>query len=364
MVTFSSISIKAGNHHIKSLDGIRGLAIVLVLALHLFEYFKWFGFGWIGVDLFFVLSGFLITGILLETKGKKNSYKNFIIRRILRIFPLYYLFLTLFFCTIPITNWRNLIPHFEYLQVNQIWFWFYIQNWLAAINDNWPQQNILSHFWSLAIEEQFYVVWPILVFSVPRKNILWICLFLICLSVSLRLYFFFQGEHWTLIYVTTLTRFDGLCSGAMLAWLIRDERGVKFLNRNGNLILLLTSFGFFITFLFAGGFYINNPTLYTVGYTFIALFFCAVVMKAISNHPNNILRSFFESSSLVFLGKYSYGIYIYHLPIYRILQLSFSDTFNNISISTIALLITLVTSIVSFHLFEAQFLKLKDKLSS
>lgn len=365
MFSVSPLLLKADNQHVRSLDGVRGLAILLVLALHLFEYFKWFGFGWMGVDLFFVLSGFLITGILLDSKDKPNNYRNFIVRRVLRIFPLYYLSLAFFFLILPFFNWTYLVPHFDYLYAHQNWFWLYVQNWLAATDGNWPLQNILSHFWSLAIEEQFYIVWPFLILFVPTKRIVVISFLMIAIALTLRVYFFFQGVHWTFIYVTTATHLDGLCLGAILACLIRREKSAAFLNRNGFAILFFSTLVLFIVLVIAGSFYINNPILYTIGYTVIALFFCAIVMVTISNHHHNFVRSIFEQAPLVFLGKYSYGIYIYHLPIYRILQIQLGNFFDSpVVLSIIALITTLILSFFSFHLFEAQFLKLKDKLTS
>src|SRR6476620_3181673 len=113
-----------------SLDGIRGLAILLVVGFHNFGYLTLFKFGWLGVDLFFVLSGYLITGILYKSLGTENYLKNFYIKRVLRIFPLYYsiLFLTLFVAA----TFPTLKDNLSYYSKNQWWFWTYLQNWLFA----------------------------------------------------------------------------------------------------------------------------------------------------------------------------------------------------------------------------------------
>ncbi len=152
------LNIEYKKGHVNALDGLRGIAIILVLFFHCsrFEFLPVraiSAFGWTGVDLFFVLSGFLITGILIDTKGKEGFYKNFFMKRVLRIFPLYYLTLCIFF--IP-----SFFFHFElteYYITHQIYFWTYTQNLLFAF-DGWPENaRFLNHFWSLAIEEQFYI---------------------------------------------------------------------------------------------------------------------------------------------------------------------------------------------------------------
>lgn len=163
--------------HIKALDGFRGIAIVLVLLFHLygFDPVRWITIlGWIGVDVFFVLSGFLITGILLDNKQRNSYYKVFMIRRILRIVPLYYLVLVLFFIISRFVTF----PGAGYLLHNQLYFWTYTPNYLFAFY-GWPKGfEGLNHFWSLAIEEQFYLFWPFFVFMLNPRQLLFACIFL------------------------------------------------------------------------------------------------------------------------------------------------------------------------------------------
>ena len=117
-----------------ALDGLRGVAILLVVFLHNFNFMNYFFFGWLGVDLFFVLSGFLITDILLNGLHKPHFLRNFYIRRVLRIFPLFYL--TLIICLLILPNIKSLHLDASYYTGNQFWLWAYLQNWLFVVQSN------------------------------------------------------------------------------------------------------------------------------------------------------------------------------------------------------------------------------------
>src|SRR4030095_2778309 len=140
-----------------ALDGLRGLAILLVILYHNFSFINHFFFAWLGVDLFFVLSGYLITSILLNSVNSPHYLKNFYAKRVLRVFPLYYLSLIIFLIIFPLLGIYK--SELKYYVDNQLWFWFYLQNWLLSFN--FPTTgNFLNHFWSLGVEEQFYLAWP------------------------------------------------------------------------------------------------------------------------------------------------------------------------------------------------------------
>src|SRR6266849_4754306 len=177
------------------LDGIRGIAILLVLALHfglpvcppgiLHDIL---GMGWAGVDLFFVLSGFLITGILLDSKGKPDYFRRFYLRRVFRILPIYYAYLIVFFHVVPvIAHATGRLATFEYGRGDEVWYWIYLSNWRHAVNQN-PH---LRHFWSLSIEEQFYIVWPLVVYLMPARILKYVCVAIAISSTLLR----FVAEH-------------------------------------------------------------------------------------------------------------------------------------------------------------------------
>src|SRR5919106_250426 len=180
---------------IPALDGLRGIAVILVMLHH----FALYGTkpvslfvdkalkavllsGWIGVDLFFVLSGFLITGILIDSKGGTRYFRTFYARRFLRIFPLYYGFLLAFLVLVPLLH--PVGSAFTALLTEQGWYWTYLINWKIGLT-GWPEYYILGHFWTLAVEEQFSVFWPLVVFFSGRKTLLRTCclLLLVCLAI-------------------------------------------------------------------------------------------------------------------------------------------------------------------------------------
>jgi peptidoglycan/LPS O-acetylase OafA/YrhL len=170
---------------IPALDGIRGLAIALVM----FHHFTLYGgmrpdfvldkvyrhvalVGWVGVDLFFVLSGFLITGILHDSRSDRHYFRNFYMRRTLRIFPLYYGVLAATFLVLPLV--LDVSGSCRELLRDQAWYWTYLINVQIGL-DYWPSCFVLGHFWSLAVEEQFYLVWPLLLYLLGRRGMLALC---------------------------------------------------------------------------------------------------------------------------------------------------------------------------------------------
>ncbi|MGB3153347.1 MAG: acyltransferase, partial [Chitinophagaceae bacterium] len=154
---------KSNKKYYPALDGMRGIAILFVIFHHNFEFISYSFFGWLGVDLFFVLSGFLITDILLNTLNQQNFLRNFYIRRVLRIFPLFYLAILVFLYLLP--NILTTSPDVSYYTKNQFWLWTYLQNWLFIFKEPYGDK-ILLHTWSLAVEEQFYIIWPVTIFLI------------------------------------------------------------------------------------------------------------------------------------------------------------------------------------------------------
>ena len=164
--------------HLVALDGVRGLAILMVLLVHFVANMQpttqvertivlVTGYGNYGVDLFFVLSGFLITGILYDGRNKPHYFRNFYMRRLLRIFPLYYGVLAFVFFLAPLIPLLR-GPTLDYLVENQAWAWLYAVNIHVAKHGEWSLSYI-NHFWSLAIEEHFYLFWPLVVFMLAGR---------------------------------------------------------------------------------------------------------------------------------------------------------------------------------------------------
>src|ERR1700677_347608 len=208
--------------HIPQFDFLRGVAVLMVMLFHAshdvhsFPMARYVSFGWAGVDLFFVLSGFLITGILFETRDQKGYFINFYARRILRIWPLYYALLGMMFVAVPL-----LTPRWNAAAMGNArpaWaFVLFVQNLAVGHLITGP----LSPTWSLAIEEQFYFVWPLLIWLLPRKSVQRLAAALIICSPLLRLGLML-GHVQISIYYNTLTPLDGLDGGSFLAIWLRD----------------------------------------------------------------------------------------------------------------------------------------------
>src|SRR5258708_3665905 len=228
--------------HMPVLDGVRGLAVLLVLVFHFVgntlptssverAIVGVTNYGSYGVELFFVLSGFLITGILYDAHNKPHYFRDFYMRRLLRIFPLYYGVLALvFFIALLIPLLRG--PTLDYLVDRQAWAWLYAVNIYIGKAGDWSF-SYLDHFWSLAVEEHFYLFWPLVVFLLARRPR---ALIAVTLAISLcamlaRVTGSVIGLSWWTTYVLTPFRLDGLALGAFLAVTGRQPGGLEALIR-------------------------------------------------------------------------------------------------------------------------------------
>jgi peptidoglycan/LPS O-acetylase OafA/YrhL len=347
---------------------MRGLAILLVVFFHNFGFINYFFFGWLGVDLFFVLSGFLITEILLKTVGGKNYLKRFYLKRILRIFPLYYSVLII--CIILLPRVPALHDNLKYYVDNQLWLWAYLQNWLFILKT--PENtNFLVHFWSLAVEEQFYLLWPFIILWIrkPKPLLILVSIFLIFV-VCLRIWLWLNHvEILNYFNPYTFTRVDGICVGCMLA-LIKAINFNIIKKYSSLFVLSLAALNFVFYFLNKANSY-SFPYLPFFGYTSFAMVFALFIYEAITEN-NKIINFIFTLPPLKFLGKISYGFYIFHWPIFLALfpmlttfihdRLSIGSSHSQIASSIIATLIGLVVSIISYYTFEIKFLRLKNQL--
>lgn len=374
---YNSALVIQAEPRIPALDGLRGIAIMLVMVYHqtlvvgptLID--RAVGFwtmgGWAGVDLFFVLSGFLITGILLDSKGAPGYFRNFYARRVLRIFPLYYAVVAFSLLILPQFQHAKL-ANFARIQGDEWWYWLYLSNILDGIHHTF-RHGILDVSWSLSIEEQFYVVWPLLVFLVSRRALAMLCGFLLALAVLWRISLLLVGADPITVFVLTPGRLDGLAVGALIAIATRTPSLLIILRRvarpagAGALLAVLgiSSIG--------GGFDPYTPAMQTAGYLCLAIAYGAILFAVVSP-PGGAPAQILEWRPLRVLGKYSYALYLFHLPLRalirdtvygpdRFLTVAGSPLPGQLLFYVAATLLTLLAAWLSWNLYEKHFLALK-----
>lgn len=351
------------------LDGLRGLAIVLVVAGHFFNEYYLFTGGWIGVNLFFILSGYLITGKLYEhaaRDGGRHYFKNFYGRRVLRIFPIYYACLIFFFGVLPLVYDRYFI-FFGGLYREQWWYWSYLSNWRIVLY-GLPENFMLFIFWSLAVEEQFYLVWPFIFKYTGKVNRKTIILAIVCLSVAGRAT---TGQP-LLNYFNTLTAAEPLLMGALLTVLEREgllarQRGVIRGMVLAAMLVLIVIIGI------DRNLAPTNALLMRWGYSCIDILLAAILYRmALPGDEGGWIRRLFSARWLRWLGKYSYGLYVYHGFILLMLVSKAQSLWIEGGAQPLAayvltrvagLVLLLLCSYGSYHLFEKRFLQWKRYFS-
>jgi len=362
-----------------ALDGLRGLAILSVMVTH-FDAAR-FGLplvdrammmakslGWVGVDLFFVLSGFLITGILLDTLGCANYWRSFYGRRALRIFPLYYTFLLFAWLVFPST----VVPEWTPLRGDWWMYPIYLTNWLPLWKGHWP--NILGHFWSLSVEEQFYLVWPFLILLAKPRRLLWMLASAEVLVLFGRSWWVFHYGYSDTILLATITRMDGLLFGAACAAAVRQFR----FPRSAETLLPMAGAVFLGAFLgirllqiqtlhmevFAGNLWM------ALGSTLLGAGFAAILLTAVLTDQKKMwLQTILRRRLLTQFGKYAYGIYVFHVPLLYFIDrvaTRFAPTtqqavwFIDVKI-VVAFSLSYGIASLSYNYFEKRFLALKDR---
>jgi peptidoglycan/LPS O-acetylase OafA/YrhL len=271
-------------------------------------------YGSYGVELFFILSGFLITGILYDSRDKPHYFRNFFMRRVLRIFPLYYGVLALLFFVAPLIPLLQ-GPTLDFLADRQGWAWLYAVNVYIAKHGDWVF-SYLDHFWSLAVEEHFYFFWPLVVFLLARHPR---ALIAVSLAISLdamlaRVIGSLLGLSWWTTYVLTPFRLDGLALGAFLALMVRRPGGLEWLVRLLAPVVAAAGALLAVTFIWTT-LVVSHEGLelvLPVRAALILLLLACLLVWALVAPERSATSRFFRSGSLVFLGTYSYGLYVYH----------------------------------------------------
>jgi peptidoglycan/LPS O-acetylase OafA/YrhL len=362
--------------HVPALDGIRGLAILFVLVYHLTIITpgcpldeivaKMADAGWFGVDLFFVLSGFLITGILYDAKGQAGYFRSFYMRRTLRILPLYYA--VVFFSLIVLPNFPHpKLANFGRIAGDEIWYWAYMSNYLIGYRGTF-RHGILDVSWSLAIEEQFYLLWPLVVYFFGRRALMRICVGVIVVAVATRTVMVFAQFHPIAIYVLTPCRMDALSVGALVAMIVRGKAHPNVVWKGSVATLIVTGL-VSVSVLLMDDMQWNGRLVMTLGYTVLAVFFGALLLLAWESSPASFLSKGLRAKALTILGCYSYAIYLFHLPVRAAIRdlvfkpedllINGSQLVGQVIFYVAAGGATLLLALLSWHLYEKQFLKLK-----
>lgn len=310
--------------HLPSLDGIRGIAILMVLVhttnilrtpsnLPAHALMVAAETGWMGVQLFFVLSGFLITRNLLYMRGTTGYFHSFYGRRVLRIFPLYYATLLFFFALLP---WLGLQPPEVHADAaHQIGYWLFLSNWSEQLGLG--SLSSLPHFWSLAVEEQFYLLWPLVVYVCPPKWLLRVCAAVAVTGLAMRCGIVWGGTLPIQIYTSSLCRMDALALGAGLAVVVQSAGAMDALLQRRRL-LWATAAGLVLAGkLFPHGFDMLSPMGQTLGYTLIAAVCVVFLALALAGDvlQTGKLRHLLNHAVLKSVGKYSYAMYVVHEPL-------------------------------------------------
>jgi peptidoglycan/LPS O-acetylase OafA/YrhL len=306
-----------------------------------------------GVDLFFLLSGFLITYLLLEEKKVfgKIDLKRFYVRRILRIWPVYFLIIAL---GPMLVNWVEFQPP-DYWP--NILFW---NNFHAIRIHDWPYP--FAHYWSVCIEEHFYLVWPFVIMLIPRKHMLTTFIALICVSIGYRTYAYFGSDApFFPLFVHTLSRFDVLVLGAIAAYFYAEK---PFHFKLGTWLRLML----WAVLLLA--LFVDNTTDWSSAFAalFKKYFYMGIIGVLLLDHNfNPNYPHWLKQNSFVhYLGKISYGIYMYGNLLYPIIvkRIMWEHHSTNLYLfAGLVLCFSILVPIISYELIEKPFLRLKSRFS-
>ena len=313
-----------------------------------------------GVDLFFVLSGFLITGILLRTKARPRYFKNFFMRRSLRIFPLYFAALAFFVGIFPLVASPS---PFDTAFKEQLYLWTYLTN----VRMSWLNQwcfGPLDHFWSLAVEEHFYLAWPFAVYLLSTKWLLRLSIGIIAVVGIARTICAMNPAFDVAVDVLTLFRCDSLCFGVVLAILMHQRVSIRWIEGFAKWVLPVLL--------------VMAVTLAVVGTRALTLpstlwpAIWAILLSLLVTRPTGHLLSRMTTNSLLrWLGKYSYGMYVVQLPLLSIVNLNWilkaTSAGNNgqlvvqLCYVPMMLALSMLLGYLSYHLLEKHFLRFKQR---
>ena len=308
--------------HVRQLDGIRGFAVAIVVLFHFHTLLnvgigkntaaliagRFMQLGWLGVDIFFVLSGFLITGIILKERSAPGFWKTFYSRRAFRILPA---FVAVFAITLAATHY--IWPTIEIRRSYVLMATFFLANWTIVTGSELP---ILGHLWSLAVEEQFYFLWPQAAKRLRVDSVLRLSLALTAACVVLRISLALAHVNPYTVYKITPTSVDGLAIGAALAAGMIVPRVREFLDRWwssiawGALGVLVAAF-----MLFRGSLFLFNVWSQVAAIPTVAVLVAVLIYGSVEAVLPRPLDGFLTNPVMTWLGRRSYGLYLIHEPI-------------------------------------------------
>ena len=375
---------------IAALDGLRGIAILLVMEFHFWIFAPAghhgtidrrvdaiIGVGWMGVDLFFVLSGFLITGVLLNAKSRPHYFRNFYARRVLRIFPVYYGYIIVGLIILANIPAIAKPAQTDFLRENQLFYWTFTSN-LQSFKVISPSSITTTHvqLWSLAVEEQFYLVWPLVALICGRRGLLFVCLAAIvaaptvrwCLQSDFALEYVVPGSA----YYLTPGRLDALAIGALLAMATRSSpTAAARLRAWSPLVIATAATALTLIFFWRGGLRTADNVVGLYGLSLTAVLFGGVVAFVVTRGPGHRTLRFLTHPSLTAFGRYSYAMYVVHALVLALLAAGIRR--NNVGLpsyagteapatAVFALIGTATTFSIawlSWHIYERPILRLK-----
>lgn len=348
--------------HMPQLDFLRTVAVFAVIFSHYApEYFTNYNWGYAGVGLFFVLSGFLITGILLRARDKNEamgsskfvSLKRFYIRRTLRIFPLYYA--TVFYCLYVSPPLR------------ETWLWHltYAVNFQMAMTGKWV--GVTGPFWSLGVEEQFYLLWPWIVLFVPYRRFLLLMAVLVAVGPVSRLICAIGGYNDNAVFYLPTSCLDFLALGSLLAF-SGHPSGKKLLGdlpvRTGAAIGLVS---FVVLCALPDNYGWAGTLKAAIKPLSLSLLFVWLVSGCAKGFSGYLGRAL-QWQPALYLGKISYGLYVFHLVIEDIVRNKLLPLLaigsSRLNVTVISVIATIITAALSWELFESRINRLKDRFNS
>lgn len=360
---------------LRTLEGLRGVAILAVLVHHFWHYAPASavgvvtGSGWAGVDLFFVLSGFLITRILLDLRRREATLRAFYVRRVLRIFPLYYAVVALLVLVLPALGAAPQQVAPGYLPAVLL----YVQNYapeLALAQGG----SLLAITWSLCVEEQFYLVWPALTQRVSLDALRRTAVASCGAALLIRIGFAIVRPDDDGVFRWLPARIDALMAGALIAFEALRDPELRRARRLTRPMMAVAASGLGALTLAQGRVYFRDVGTRTIGFTLVAALCAGLVVEALSANARSLYARGLSAAPLQVLGRYSYGLYLLHslaaAAVHRALRPVLGGSSEHWSLlghalyAACAFTASLVVAAISWHAFERPILALKGRLKA